>query len=55
MCNSIQSFCHTVSRSPRGQIAQLICEKIVYPNIGDVQELDATERDTGGFGSTGRN
>jgi dUTP pyrophosphatase len=37
------------------RIAQLICERIVYPNICEVQELDATERDPGGFGSTERN
>jgi len=37
------------------RVAQLICEKIVYPEICEVQALGDTERDTGGFGSTGRN
>jgi dUTP pyrophosphatase len=37
------------------RIAQLICERVMYPDICEVQELNATERDTGGFGSTGRN
>jgi dUTPase len=32
-----------------------ICEKIEYPEICEVLELDKTERDTGGFSSTGRN
>jgi dUTP pyrophosphatase len=37
------------------RVAQLICEKIVYPDICEVQEFDATEHGTGGFGSTGCN
>ena len=37
------------------RMAQLICEKIVYPEICEVQALGDIERDTGGFGSTGRN
>ena len=36
------------------RVAQLICEKIVYPEICEVLELGKTERDTGGFGLTGR-
>jgi len=55
MCDSFQSFCHTVSNTSGDRVAQLICEKIVYPEICEVQELGNTERDTGGFGSTGRN
>ena len=34
--------------------AQLICQNIVYPTIKEVIELDKTERDAKGFGSTGR-
>jgi len=37
------------------RVAQIICEKIVYPEIYEVQELGDTERVTEGFGSTGRN
>ncbi|XP_023012863.2 deoxyuridine triphosphatase [Leptinotarsa decemlineata] len=37
------------------RIAQLICEKIYYPVLEEVQELTATERGEGGFGSTGTN
>jgi len=37
------------------RVAQLICKKIVYPEICEVQSLDNTKRNTGGFGSTGRN
>ena len=35
------------------RIAQIICEKICYPQLVEVQDLDATRRDTRGFGSTG--
>jgi len=35
------------------RIAQLICEKIEYPELEQVDELDITERNTAGFGSTG--
>ena len=34
------------------RIAQLICEKIVYPDLMQVADLDATERGHGGFGSS---
>ncbi|XP_059746271.1 deoxyuridine 5'-triphosphate nucleotidohydrolase, mitochondrial isoform X1 [Bos taurus] len=37
------------------RIAQLICERIFYPEIEEVQVLDDTERGSGGFGSTGSN
>jgi len=37
------------------KVAQLICENITYPEICEVQALDITERNTGGFGSTGHN
>ena len=37
------------------RVAQLICEKIAYPEICEVHALNNTERNTGGFGSTGRN
>ncbi|XP_064103050.1 deoxyuridine 5'-triphosphate nucleotidohydrolase-like [Macrobrachium nipponense] len=35
------------------RVAQLICEKIFYPDIEEVQELSDTDRGEGGFGSTG--
>ncbi|XP_057578096.1 deoxyuridine 5'-triphosphate nucleotidohydrolase, mitochondrial isoform X2 [Hippopotamus amphibius kiboko] len=37
------------------RIAQLICERIFYPEIEEVQVLDDTGRGSGGFGSTGNN
>jgi len=37
------------------RIAQLICEKIEYPEIEEVSSLNSTERGEGGFGSTGAN
>lgn len=37
------------------RIAQLICERIVYPVIEKVDELDTTGRGCGGFGSSGTN
>ncbi|KAM3961198.1 deoxyuridine triphosphatase [Aphomia sociella] len=35
------------------RIAQLICEKIYYPNVVEVKDLTETKRGEGGFGSTG--
>lgn len=35
------------------RIAQLICEKIFYPELEQLDSLDKTERGEGGFGSTG--
>jgi deoxyuridine 5'-triphosphate nucleotidohydrolase len=37
------------------RIAQLICERIVYPDVCEVQELDETVCATGGFGSSESN
>ena len=38
------------------RIAQLVCEKIEYPDAEESQvALDETERGEGGFGSTGTN
>uniref|UniRef100_A0A8C5WEA9 Deoxyuridine 5'-triphosphate nucleotidohydrolase n=1 Tax=Leptobrachium leishanense TaxID=445787 RepID=A0A8C5WEA9_9ANUR len=37
------------------RVAQLICERIVYPDLHEVKVLDGTERGDGGFGSTGKN
>ncbi|XP_036590143.1 deoxyuridine 5'-triphosphate nucleotidohydrolase, mitochondrial isoform X2 [Trichosurus vulpecula] len=37
------------------RIAQLICERVFYPELEEVQGLDDTERGAGGFGSTGQN
>lgn len=36
------------------RIAQLILEIIALPDVVEVDELDDTERGTGGYGSTGR-
>jgi len=35
------------------RIAQLVCEKICYPELEEVESLEATDRGEGGFGSTG--
>ncbi|XP_075132302.1 deoxyuridine 5'-triphosphate nucleotidohydrolase, mitochondrial isoform X1 [Leptodactylus fuscus] len=43
----------TVKKGDR--VAQLICERIVYPDLEEVKVLDDTERGAGGFGSTGQN
>ena len=37
------------------RIAQLVCEKISYPEIKELKTLDETDRGEGGFGSTGTN
>ena len=38
---------------PGDRIAQLIVQKIVTPEVEEVDDLDATVRGSGGFGSTG--
>ena len=43
----------TVKQGDR--IAQLILEKISTPPVVEVEDLDETDRGSGGFGSTGRN
>ncbi|XP_073986254.1 deoxyuridine triphosphatase isoform X2 [Rhodnius prolixus] len=37
------------------RIAQLICERILYPSVQEVEAIDSTKRGCGGFGSTGVN
>ena len=37
------------------RIAQLVCEKIVQPELEECENLEETERGAGGFGSTGTN
>ncbi|KAF7212415.1 deoxyuridine 5'-triphosphate nucleotidohydrolase, mitochondrial isoform X1 [Nothobranchius furzeri] len=37
------------------RVAQLVCEKICYPDLVEEETLDETERGAGGFGSTGTN
>ncbi|XP_023672961.1 deoxyuridine 5'-triphosphate nucleotidohydrolase isoform X1 [Paramormyrops kingsleyae] len=37
------------------RVAQLICERICYPELEEHESLDETARGAGGFGSTGRN
>lgn len=39
--------------APGDRIAQLICEKIAYPRLEEVDSLNDTNRGAGGFGSTG--
>ncbi|XP_010263699.1 PREDICTED: deoxyuridine 5'-triphosphate nucleotidohydrolase-like [Nelumbo nucifera] len=38
---------------PGDRIAQLIIEKIMTPDVLEVEDLDSTQRGSGGFGSTG--
>ncbi|XP_033220650.1 deoxyuridine 5'-triphosphate nucleotidohydrolase [Belonocnema kinseyi] len=38
---------------PGDRVAQLICEKIEYPELQEMNSLDSTERGEDGFGSTG--
>uniref|UniRef100_A0AAQ4P919 Deoxyuridine 5'-triphosphate nucleotidohydrolase n=2 Tax=Gasterosteus aculeatus aculeatus TaxID=481459 RepID=A0AAQ4P919_GASAC len=37
------------------RVAQLVCERICYPDLVEQTTLDETKRGAGGFGSTGRN
>lgn len=39
--------------NPGDKIAQIICEKIIYPQIQEISELPTTIRGEQGFGSTG--
>jgi dUTP pyrophosphatase len=43
-----------VTIGPRDRIAQLVIAPVVQAELVEVDELDATERGAGGFGSTGR-
>lgn len=47
------SFTLQVTRGDR--VAQLISERIFYPELEEVKSLTETERGTGGYGSTGKN
>ena len=43
---------YTVANGDR--IAQMVIAPVIIPEISEVDELDETERNTGGFGSTGK-
>ncbi len=43
---------YTVSSGER--IAQIVIAPVIMPEIEEVEELDETERNAGGFGSTGK-
>jgi len=45
---------HTFSVDPGDRIAQLVLVAVESPELAEVDELDATVRGEGGFGSTGR-
>lgn len=51
MLHNLSSDAYTVNKNDR--IAQLILEKIKTPAISIVDNLDDTQRGSGGFGSTG--
>jgi dUTP pyrophosphatase len=38
---------------PGGHVAQMIVQVIATPKVAEVEDLDATIRGEGGFGSTG--
>lgn len=52
LCFPFASCSRLVSIGDR--IAQLILEKIITPAVVEVEDLDATDRGDGGFGSTGK-
>ncbi|XP_026865674.2 deoxyuridine 5'-triphosphate nucleotidohydrolase, mitochondrial [Electrophorus electricus] len=37
------------------RVAQLVCERIFYPELLELETLEETKRGSGGFGSTGKN
>lgn len=41
--------------NPGDRIAQLILTPVLTPEVCEVEELDETDRGSGGFGSTGKN
>jgi len=43
---------YTIRRGER--IAQMIIQRVYQPKVREVDELDETERNAGGFGSTGK-
>ena len=57
-CSGVVMFNHaetafTVKKGDR--IAQLVCERIHYPDIEVLDTLNETDRGEAGFGSTGTN
>jgi dUTP pyrophosphatase len=36
-------------------VAQLVLERIMTPDVVEVEDLDSTDRGAGGYGSTGKN
>ena len=52
MCNHADTE-FVVKKGDR--IAQLVCEKIAYPELQVYETWDNTARGEGGFGSTGTN
>ena len=57
-CSGVVMFNHaetafTVKKGDR--IAQLVCERIHYPEVEVLQTLNETDRGEAGFGSTGTN
>ena len=51
LCN-LGSETYTIKSGER--IAQMVVMKVQTPDLQEVENLDSTERGTGGFGSTGR-
>lgn len=47
----LSSFLPPVKRGDR--VAQLILERIITPDVEEVEDLDDTARGAGGYGSTG--
>lgn len=37
------------------RVAQLVLERIMTPDVVEVEDLDSTDRGAGGYGSTGKN
>ena len=58
LCSGVVMFNHaetafTVKKGDR--IAQLVCERIHYPEVEVLETLNETDRGEAGFGSTGTN
>jgi len=53
MLNNIQTLKLSGAVKKGDRIAQLILERIMTPEVEEVEELDSTIRGSGGYGSTG--
>lgn len=52
-CLPMSALLQTAAVKKGDRIAQLVLERIATPEVAEVEDLDASDRGAGGFGSTG--